>query len=136
MIKKLIANIDHYPTEALRMAYVNNHVDGEAYKYLAARLRIGAWKLFATAKKMFEVLQKAYDNVNWAHTAMNKFWDLKMMKNFNSFWAEFQVLVSKLDYNEVTLISKLKYKLTSLLSQAMADGVSQPKDIHGYAQQY
>ena len=89
MVKKLNANANHYLTKALRMAYINSRVDGEAYKHLAARLRISAQKLFAIAKKMFEILQKAYGNVNQVHTAMNKFLDLKMTKNFNSFWAEF-----------------------------------------------
>ena len=42
IVKKLTANTDHYPTEALRMAYVNSHMDGETYKHLAARLRISA----------------------------------------------------------------------------------------------
>ena len=135
MVKKLTANTDYYPTEALCMAYIDSCVDEEAYKYLAARSRIDAWKPFATTKEMFEVLQKAYGDVNQAHTAMNKFWDLKMTKNFNSFWAEFQVLASELDHNEATLISKLKYKLTLSLSRAMAGSVSWLKDIHEYAQQ-
>ena len=135
MIKMLTANADHYPTEALRMAYVDNCIDGETYKYLAARLRIDARKPFATAKEMFEVLQKAYGNVNQTHTAMNKFQDLKMTKDFNNFWAKFQVLASKLDHNKATLISELKYKLTLSLSWAMADGVSWPTDIHEYAKQ-
>ena len=43
--------------------------------------------------------------------------------------------MSKLDHNEATLISKLKYKLTLSLSQAMAGDVSQSKNIHEYAQQ-
>ena len=73
IIKKLTANSDHYPSEALRMAYVNSRVDGEAYKHLAARLRIDTQKPFATAEEMFKVLQKAYGDVNRAHTAMNKF---------------------------------------------------------------
>ena len=124
MVKKLTANADHYLTEKLRMAYVNSRVDEEAYKYLAARSRIDARKLFATAKKMFEVLQKAYGDVNRKHTAINKFQDLKMTKDFNSFWAEFQVLASELDHNEATLISELKFKLTLSLSRAMAGGVS------------
>ena len=85
MVKKLTVNANHYPTEALRMAYVDSHMDREAYKHLAARSRISAQRPFATAKKMFKVLQKAYGNVNRAHTAMNKFRDLKMTKNFNSF---------------------------------------------------
>ena len=58
-----------------------------------------------------------------------------MMKDFNSFWAKFQILTSKLDHNEVTLISELKYKLTPSLSRAMAGGVSRSKDIHEYTQQ-
>ena len=66
---------------------------------------------------------------------MNKFWDLKMTKDFNSFWAKFQILASELDHNETTLICKLKYKLTPLLSWVMAGGVSRPKDIYEYAQQ-
>ena len=136
IVQKLTTNADHYPTKALRIAYVNNRMDEEAYKHLTARSRIGARKSFATAEEMFEVLQKAYSDVNQTHTAMNKFWDLKMMKDFNSFWAKFQVLASELDHNEATLISELKYKLTPSLSQAMAGGVSQPKDIHEYAQQY
>ena len=56
-----------------------------------------------------------------------------MTKDFNSFWAEFQVLASELDYNKSTLIIELKYKLTLSLSRAMADGVSRPKDLHEYA---
>ena len=135
MAKKLAANTDHYLTKALHMAYVNSHVDGKVYKHLVAKLRIGARKPFATAKEMFEVLQKAYGNINRAHTAMNKFQDLKMTKDFNSFWAEFQVLASELNYNESTLISELKFKLTSLLSQAMAGDVSWPTNIHEYAKQ-
>ena len=73
MVKKLTINADHYLTKVLRMAYVNSRVDGEVYKHLAARLRINARKPFATAEEMFEILQKAYSNINQAHTAMNKF---------------------------------------------------------------
>ena len=91
MIKKLTTNTNHYPTKALCIAYVDSCVDEEAYKHLAARSRIGAQKPFAMAEEMFEVLQKAYGNVNQKHTAMNKFWDLKMIKDFNSFWVKFQV---------------------------------------------
>ena len=89
IVKKLTANANHYLTKALCMVYVNSRVNGEVYKHLAARSRISAQNPFATTEEMFEILQKAYGNVNRAHTAMNKFQDLKMTKNFNSFWAEF-----------------------------------------------
>ena len=58
-----------------------------------------------------------------------------MTKDFNSFWAEFQVLASELDHNKSILISELKFKLTSLLFRAMAGDVSQPKNIHKYVKQ-
>ena len=135
MVKKLTANTNYYLTKVLRMAYVNSHVNEEAYKYLAVKLRIGAQKPFATAKKMFEILQKVYGDVNQKHTAMNKFRNLKMTEDFNNFWAEFQVLASELDHNKSMLITKLKYKLILSLSWAMADGVSQPKNLHKYAEQ-
>ena len=73
MAKKLAANADHYDTKALHMAYMDSCVDGNVYKHLAARSRIGAQKLFATAEEMFEILQKTYEDVNQKHTAMNKF---------------------------------------------------------------
>ena len=85
IVKKLTVNADHFLTKVLRMAYVNSCVDREAYKHLTASSKIGAQKPFATAEKIFEVLQKSYGNVNQKHTAMNKFQDLKMTKDFNSF---------------------------------------------------
>ena len=135
MTKKLATNADHYDTAALRMAYVDSCVDSDAYKHLAARLKIGARKLFTTAEKIFEVLQKAYGNINRQYTAMNKFRDLKMTKDFNSFWTEFQVLASELDHNEATLVSELKYKLTLSLFQAIASDVSWPKNNYEYTKQ-
>ena len=42
MTKKLAANADHYDTKALRMAYMDSCVDGNVYKHLAARSKIGA----------------------------------------------------------------------------------------------
>ena len=133
MTKILVANANHYLTKALRMAYVDSRVDGNAYKHLAARSRIGARKPFATVEEMFEILQKAYGDSNHVHMAANKFCDLKMTEDFNSFWTEFQVLASELDYNKVMLIGELKYKLTPLLFWAMTGGVSRPKDIYKYA---
>ena len=56
MAKKLVANADHYNTEALLMAYLDSRMDGKAYKHLAARSRIDTRKLFATAEEMFKIL--------------------------------------------------------------------------------
>ena len=45
-------------------------------------------------------------------------------------------MASELDHNKSTFITELKYKLTPLLSQAMAGDVSRLKDLYEYAQQY
>ena len=135
MTKKLVDNANYYPIEALCMAYVDSCMDSNAYKHLTARSKIGARKSFATAEEMFEVLQKAYGNSNCAHMAANKFYDLKMTENFNSFWAKFQVLVSELDHSKAIFIGKLKYKLTLSLFQAITDSISRSTDIHEYAKQ-
>ena len=42
MRNKLKANVDHYNTEALRIAYVENRVGGKAVKHLRPRLRASA----------------------------------------------------------------------------------------------
>ena len=55
MAKKLATNADHYNTETLRIVYVDSRVDGEVYKHLATRSKIGARKSFSTAEEMFEV---------------------------------------------------------------------------------
>ena len=85
MAKKLATNMDHYDTKALCIAYVNSRVDGNAYKHLTARSKIGACKLFAIAEEMFEILQKAYRDSNCTYIAVNKFCDLKITRDFNSF---------------------------------------------------
>ena len=85
MTKKLVANANHYPTEALRIAYIDSCMDGNVYKHLVTKSRIGARKLFVMAEEIFEILQKAYGDSNCAHMAANKFCDLKMTGDFNSF---------------------------------------------------
>ena len=64
IVKKLNTNANHYLAKALRIAYIDSCIDGEAYKHLAARLKIGARKPFSMVEEIFEVLQKVYDDVN------------------------------------------------------------------------
>lgn len=135
MTRKLHGNADHFSTETLKISYVDSRVEGDAWKHLEARLDLKSKKPFTNAEQMFDVLRKAYGDVNKKRTAMNKFRDLRMTKDFSSFWAEFQVLSSQLDHSESTLIDELKFKLTPALSRAMAGGVIRPTDLHEYAEQ-
>lgn len=80
---------------------MDSRVEGDAWKHLEARLDLKSKKPFTNAKQMFEVLRKASGDVNKKRTAMNKFRDLRMTKDFSSFWAEFQVLSSQLDHSHL-----------------------------------
>ena len=135
MVKKLTVNADHDSTELAGMTYVDGRVNGDAYLPLKARASIDAANPFATAKEMLETLRDAFGDTNRKHTAMNTFRDLRMTKDFNSFWTEFQILSSELDHNESTLVSELRHKLTPSLSRAMAGGITRPTNVNEYAEQ-
>lgn len=70
---KLSANHDHYPTESLRMGYVENQVGGAASKHLALRLRERSTNAFTSADELFEVLERVYADPNRRHTALTEF---------------------------------------------------------------
>ena len=134
MKRKLRANADHWPTEEMRIAYVETRVSGKAHVHIDARLRDDAIKPFLKAEEMLDVLYKAYGDPNRKQTAMTKFRSLIMTKDFNSFWADFQALATVIEYSEATLIQELRTKLTPALSQAML-GVRKSTDLHEYAAQ-
>src|ERR1700693_3511898 len=57
---KLKANHDHYPTEDLRMGYVENRVGSTAIKHLAPRLRASTTNPYKTSDEMLDTLDKVY----------------------------------------------------------------------------
>lgn len=133
MKTKLIANHDHYPTEALQMGYVENRVSGQASKHLAPRLRSDAINKFTTADEMFETLDRVYGDPDRAQTAQNDFRKLYQgTKDFNSFWADFQRLSSELDYSPKTLISELRNKVSAELERAIITEID-PVDVYALA---
>jgi hypothetical protein len=91
MKNKLAANADHYSTEALRTAYVENRTAGDAAKHLAPRLREGAANKFTTADEMFKLLETVFLDPNRLQTAKNDFRKLVMRKadNFHEFLTKF-----------------------------------------------
>ena len=61
---KLRANADHYDTEALRIAYVENRVGGKAAKHLRPRLRASAINPYTTAEEMLKHLETIFQDAN------------------------------------------------------------------------
>jgi hypothetical protein len=57
---KLKTNSDHYDTEAIRIAYVENRVGGKAAKHLRRRLRVDAVTPYTTAEEMLKHLETIF----------------------------------------------------------------------------
>lgn len=102
----------------------------------SAGLREDAKKPFTTVEQMFDVLYKTNGDPNHMHIAMNRSKGLRMMKDFSSFWAKFQVFASELEHDESNLIIKPKHKLTRALFRAKPGGATRPTIMHQYAEHY
>ena len=117
---KLRANHDYYPTEDIRIGYIENRVGGIATKHLVPQLRAGATNPFKSADEMLETLEQVYRDPNCCTTALQEFRKLYQgNRDFNSFWAEFQRLAAEIDYSPETLIDKLHNKVSVDLEQAI-----------------
>lgn len=114
MRNKLYANRDHFPTDDLRMAYIESRVGGPASKHLQPRLRASTTNPFLLASDMYDVLEKVFGDPNRKQTARNEFRLLRQTnKDFNIFWADFQRLAADAEMPEDTLIDELQYKVSN-----------------------
>ena len=119
MRNKLKANKDHFPTEELKIAYVESRVGGTAAKHIASRMRDAATNPFLEAEEVLSVINKVYGDSNRRHTAQRQF--LKLYQNkisFHDFWMEFQRFSAELGYNNETLLDDLQHKISSDLQRA------------------
>ena len=78
MRNKLKANADHYNTEALRVAYVENRVGGKVAKHLRPRLRASAVNPDTTAEEMLKHLETISQDANKEANAKREFRKLNM----------------------------------------------------------
>ena len=118
MRNKLKANKDHFPTEEMKIAYVESRVSETAAKHIASRMRDTATNSFLEAEEVLSIINKVYDDPNRRHTAQRQF--LKLYQNkifFHEFWMKFQRLSAKLGYNNETLLDDLQHKISSDLQR-------------------
>lgn len=54
------SNADHWPTEKLRMAYIQKHVEKLALSHLERRLRKDSPRPFETSGAIMEYLEEVY----------------------------------------------------------------------------
>ncbi|KAN0069292.1 hypothetical protein V8E54_012307 [Elaphomyces granulatus] len=72
---KLEANADHYNTEVLRIAYVENRTGGKAAKHLRPRLRVNAVNPYITAEEMLKHLESIFQDPNREANSKREFRD-------------------------------------------------------------
>jgi hypothetical protein len=132
MKMKLEANLDHFPTLALQMGYIQSRLGGKASTHINPCLR--SQNKFQSTKEMFEVLDRVFGDPDKCFTAQCAYRKLFQNKDtFATFWAEFQRLTIELDYSEETLIDDLRHKVNLRMQTALIAETS-PSSLHALAQ--
>ena len=131
---KLKRNVHLFPTEDLKIGYVQNLIGGQALRRLEPRLRDKAKNPYRKAKEIIEDLRRMYGDSNRRLTAANAFRDLRMKgNNFNDFWAEFQRHSSELDHSESHLLEEFIHKLSPALQKHLSVDCDEAKDLYELA---
>jgi len=121
MENKLLANKDHYPNEAIHIAYVQNCVEGTAADHLTLWICRETINHFKTADKMFCHLKSIFQDPNWLNNAKFQFHQLKMniTDSYHNFLTKFlhlagEAQISKSEYKE-ELFHWLTQKLQEII---------------------
>ena len=122
MRNKLQANKAHMLTKTLKKSYMQNRVADNTLAQLSTCLKKEATQLFASAKKMFEILTAAFGDTNRKQEACIEYRLLhQRMQDFNTFWAHFQQLTAELDHSEEIFIDNLIEKCHHSIQRHLVD---------------
>jgi len=110
---KLFSDPTLFPTPALQMAYAFNRHEGHAQAQILPYIQAGATFSLSDVEDIIHVLKNAFGDPDPLATARSKLHQLKQgKKEFTNYFAEFQSLVSKLNWNEYTKTDALKEGLS------------------------
>jgi len=110
---KLFSDPTLFPTPALRMAYAFNRLEGHAQAQILPYIQASATFSLSDVEDIIRLLNNAFGDQDPLATARSKVHQLKQgKKEFTNYFAEFQTLVSKLDWNECTKTDVLKEGLS------------------------
>jgi hypothetical protein len=136
MRNKLKENADWFSIDVQQKAYVRTRIDDDAMKHLTARFFKNSIKSYIIANEIFDDLYQIFDDSNRRTNALKTYRRLKqveLFKNFNTFWAEFQRLISdsKL-YNQKALLEDLKNKMSYELQKTLTTKFYKAIDLHEF----
>jgi hypothetical protein len=105
---KLFSDPTRFPTPTIRMAYTFNRLQGRAQAQVLPFIKGETIELKDT-EDIIRILQNAFGDPDPVATARAKLANLKQgKKEFNAYFAKFQMLVSKLNWNEDTKLDALR----------------------------
>ena len=109
---KLFSDPTRFPTPTIRMAYIFNRLQGRAQAQVLPFIK-GETIDLKDAEDIIQILHNAFGDPDPVATARAKLATLKQgKKEFNNYFAEFQMLVSKLSWNEDAKLDALREGLS------------------------
>lgn len=131
--KKLKENAYLFPTEGLRIAYVETRTEGRANKHLQPRMREDTKNPFKNTTEMYDCLAEIFQDHDRKHTARTKYERLRQgSKDLTTFWAEFQYLMSDVDNTDESFIADFRNKLHTDIQRQLT-GMDPPTNIYEFA---
>jgi len=117
---KLFSDPTLFPMPALRMAHAFNRLEGHAQAQILLYIQAGATFSLSDVKDIIRVINNAFGDPDPLATARSKLHQLKQgKKEFTNYFAEFQTLISKLDWNGHAKTDALKEGLSSELRRQL-----------------
>ena len=117
---KLEANMDHYPTEKARLAYVIGRIGGDAAKHTMPRRLRNCSNPYATAEEILDQLAEIYEDANREENADREYRALVQgSRPFAEFYSDFIRITSALSRkDEKDLLREMSHKLRKGLKTA------------------
>jgi Zinc knuckle len=118
---KLKVNVDHYPTEAMKIAYVEGRTGDKAARHLAPRMKEGSVGEYRNVDEVFKHLETVFNDPNKTVNARRKFRAMQMKPSdpYHEFLTEFLHLADEACIPPDQLKEELYEKLTYRLKEAM-----------------
>ena len=129
---KLFSDPRRYPTPALRTAYAFNRLEDRALEQILPYVSEAGIAL-DDVEDLIRVLQNAFADPDAAATARERLQSLKQgNKEFSSYFAEFQMLIAELDWDQNAKMDALREGLSIELHDRMI-GLPPPADFTALA---
>jgi hypothetical protein len=136
MKNKLEENANWFSIDVQQKTYVRIKIEDDAMKHLTFRFFKNFIKSYTIADEIFDDLYQIFEDFNRRINVLKtyrRFKQIESFKNFNTFWVEFQRLVSdsKL-YNQKALLEDLKDKMSYELQKTFAIESYKTIDLHEF----